>query len=294
MSFKEYFTYNKEQRIGLAALVVLIIIAQVLYYVIDFTPKDLSTSKEQRWLALQSKIDSLKGTTQMEKGYKMYPFNPNFITDFKGYKLGMSVAEINRLLTFRKQGKFANSAREFQQVTKISDSLLAAMSPYFKFPDWVKYKEENPQYGEHKEYKPYQKAIKKIVVQDINQVTKEDLMNIFGIGDAISERILKQRTILGGFVSMDQMNEIWGLSPEVIYELNKNFKIGSTSSIIKIDINNASTKELMKLSYIKYSLAREIITYRSMNGGIKKPEDLTNVKGFPVEKLNIIALYLDF
>lgn len=50
----------------------------------------------------------------------------------------MSVEQIDRLLAYRKQGKFANSPKEFQQVTGISDSLLNAISPYFKFPDWVK------------------------------------------------------------------------------------------------------------------------------------------------------------
>ena len=49
----------------------------------------------------------------------------------------MSLEEIDRLLAFRKTNKFVNSKREFQQVTKVSDSLLNKISPYFKFPDWV-------------------------------------------------------------------------------------------------------------------------------------------------------------
>jgi hypothetical protein len=61
---------------------------------------------------------------------KIYPFNPNFITDFKGYKLGMSVTEIDRLLAFRKTNRYVNSAAEFQQVTQVSDSLLAQIAPF--------------------------------------------------------------------------------------------------------------------------------------------------------------------
>jgi hypothetical protein len=53
----------------------------------------------------------------------LYPFNPNFITDFKGYKLGMSVQEID-LLEYRKGNKYVNSPKEFQAVTQVSDSLL--------------------------------------------------------------------------------------------------------------------------------------------------------------------------
>lgn len=293
MNWKEYFNFNKGERTGLAILIGLIVVLQLGYLLVDFAPKQNVSPQDQQWLAMQAEIDSLRNVTE-DSAYKIYPFNPNFITDFKGYKLGMSVAEIDRLLAFRKTGKFANSAAEFQQVTEISDSLLAKISPYFKFPDWVTNK--NSKYSDYKksEYKPYEKTIKKIIVQDINTATKEDLMKIFGVGDAISERIIKQRTIFGGFISMEQMQDVWGLSPEVIYELNKNFKIGTMPSITKIEINNASTKELMKLPYFRYALAREIVTYRSMNGGINSAEDLIKIKGFPVEKVKIIALYLDF
>jgi DNA uptake protein ComE-like DNA-binding protein len=65
------------------------------------------------------------------------------------------------------------------------------------------------------------------------------------------------------------------------------------SKIKKININKASVKELSQFSFFRYALAKEIVIYRSMNGDIKT-EDLSKIKGFPVEKISIIALYLDF
>jgi DNA uptake protein ComE-like DNA-binding protein len=61
----------------------------------------------------------------------------------------------------------------------------------------------------------------------------------------------------------------------------------------KININSASIKELGQFYYFKYPISKNIVTYRSMNGDIKI-EDLSNIKGFPVDKLKIIALYLEF
>lgn len=290
---KVILSYTKGQRIGLFALVVVIVILQLFFISNGWQTPENRLQKEEDWLKVQEEMDSQKQKVSVPKKYKIYPFNPNFITDFKGYKLGMDTSEIDRLLTFRKLGKFVNSAEEFQQVTKISDSLLQEIAPYFKFPDWVKHKNTYTTYS-RPNYVPFEKKVKKIVVKDINQATKEDFMAVFGIGDAISERIMKQREIFGGFISMEQMEDIWGLSPEVIYELNKNFKVITVPTIVKIDINNASTKELMKLPYFRYALAREIIIYRSMNGGIQSAEDLTKIKGFPVEKVKIIALYLTF
>lgn len=288
-TFKQsILSYSKSQRIGIIFLFALIFICQGIYFFKNFNSVENVPKEKAQWLSYQKDIDSLK---IIKSDFKptIYPFNPNFITDFKGYKLGMSVAEIDRLLAFRKQNKFVNSAEEFQQVTKVSDSLLKAISPYFKFPDWVKNKKS---YTNSFEKKDFTKSEKKISI-DINTASQEDLIKVYGIGEGLSKRILEQKEKLGAFVSMEQMNDIWGLSPEVIENLNKSFHVSSINSIKKININSASIKELSQFPFFKYNLAKEIVTYRTMNGDIKI-EDLTKIKGFPVEKLKIIALYLEF
>ncbi|TDP58384.1 ComEA family DNA-binding protein [Flavobacterium dankookense] len=281
-------SYSKSQRIGIIMLFLLIFICQLIYFFFNFKSVENNVSEKEKWLSYQKEIDSLK---LLKSNYKptIYPFNPNFITDFKGYKLGMSVAEIDRLLAFRKQNKFVNSAKEFQQVTQVSDSLLNAISPYFKFPDWVKNKKN---FSNSFEKKDFSKTEKKIIL-DINLATQEDLMKVYGIGEGLSKRILEQKEKFGAFVSMEQMTDVWGLSPEVIDNLNKSFFVKNTTSLKKIKINSATIKELSQFPYFRYALAKEIVTYRSMNNDIKI-EDLAKIKGFPVEKIKIIALYLEF
>lgn len=286
-----FFKFNSQQRAGIFALLLIIVGMQIAYYTIDVEIAEDNSDEKQQWLSLQSEVDAMK-TEKKNYKPKIYPFNPNFITDFKGYKLGMSTDEIDRLLEFRKTNSYVNSAEEFQAVTKVSDSLLNAISPYFKFPDWVKNKNNSKGFG-NKFDKPFSKK-EKIQIIDINQATQEDLIKVYGIGEGLSERILKQKEILGGFVSMDQMNDIWGLSPEVIEKLNAQFKVGVIPNVKKIKINDASAKELSQFPYFRYPLNKEIITFRSMNGDISKIEDLTKIKGFPVEKIKIIALYLEF
>lgn len=289
-ALKSLLHFSKDQKIGILILLTTIVVLQLSYYFTDFSFSENVSKEEKEWLSLQSSLDTLKNEKK-EIGYKMYPFNPNFITDFKGYKLGMKTEEIDRLLAFRKEGKFANSAEEFQKVTGISDSLLNVISSYFKFPDWVTNKKSN-----YKEYKSNWKEFPKkevLKVLDVNNATKEDFIKIYGIGDAISDRIIAQRETLGGFVSMEQMTEIWGLSQEVVSSLNKYFTINKIPNVKKININNASIKELGQFYYFKFPISKNIVTYRSMNGDLKI-EDLSNIKGFPVDKIKIIALYLEF
>ena len=286
-----FFKFSREQRTGVFLLFSVIIALQLVYFFVDFSFFSKDSPEKEKWLSLQSQIDSLK-KGKLDYVPKIYLFNPNFITDYKGYKLGMSVEEIDRLLAFRKENKYVNSPKEFQAVTKVSDSLLNAISPYFKFPEWVKNKKE------FKDYKKYPSAAfakkEKMVVIDINQATQEDLIKIYGVGEAISNRILKFKENLGGFVSMEQMNDIWGLSPEVIENLNTHFKVAALPKLKKIDINNASIKELSEFPYFKYPISKNIVTFRSMNGDIKNSEDLTKIKGMSIDKTKIIVLYLDF
>ncbi|WP_456314636.1 ComEA family DNA-binding protein [Pseudomonas shirazensis] len=255
-------------------------------------PEKISSKKETEWISLQSEIDSMK-LAKYDAKLQMYLFNPNFISDYKGYKLGLSVEEIDRLMAFRKENKYVNSAADFQKVTKISDSLLSVISPFFKFPNWPqnekKFKEGKKEYFTNTFPKK-----EKIVTLDINEATQEDFMKIHGIGEALSLRILKQKEILGGFISMEQIKDVWGLSPEVIFELNTHFKISTAPNFKKIAINDASLKELAQFPYFRYGLAKQIITYRSMNGNFKNIEDLAKIKDFPVEKAKIISLYLEF
>jgi DNA uptake protein ComE-like DNA-binding protein len=294
MDFKKlagYFKFTKSQRTGILLLFVIIVVLQLVYFFVSIDSVESDSPEKQKWLSVQTEIDSLNQSNKKQLT-KIYPYNPNFITDYKGYKLGMSVEEIDRLLAFRKENKYVNSAREFQDVTKISDSLLNRLAPNFKFPDWVKNKEA---YKKNVSYQ--QRAFvekKKIFLTDINKATQEDLIKIYGIGEVISLRIIRLKESLGEFVSMEQMNDVWGLSPEVIDNLNSHFKVFAFPNIKKVDINNGSVKEIAQFPYFKYALAKQIVTYRSMNGDIRDIEDLAKINGFPVEKLKIIELYLTF
>ena len=290
-SFSAYFSFSKSHRTGLVVLLILIVVLQSIYFFVDFSLPVKVNPEKEKWLAIQTEIDSLKELAKFEAA-RLYPFNPNYISDYKGYKLGMSVQEIDRLIVFRKENKFVNSAQEFQKVTKVSDSLLSKIAPYFKFPDWVNENRKSNSISIYRD--PVFAKSEKLVVLDINTASMNDFIKIYGIGEVIAQRILSFRESLGSFVAMEQLNEVWGLSPEVLVNLNKRFKVKSLVGIKKVNINNASIKELAQFPYFKYALAKQIVIYRSMNGLIVETADLTKIKGMPNDKIKIIALYLDF
>jgi DNA uptake protein ComE-like DNA-binding protein len=282
------FFFTRRQRQGLMLLLLLIVCLQAAIHFADFDSTRPVSLAGRQWLAMARSVDSMQRTHPPPP--KIYPFNPNFITDYKGYRLGMTVPEIDRLFAFRKTGKFVNSASEFQRVTGISDSLLSAISPFFKFPDWVTEKKANASSGLKK--RQWKEA--EIVVADINTADAGALIAIRGIGPALSARILDMRQRLGGFVSMQQMDDVWGLQPEAVGELKRHFDVLKAPSVPKLKVNEASLKELLGFPYFHYPIGKNVLTYRSMHGRISDAGDLLNIEGIPAEKIKIIALYLEF
>lgn len=225
------------------------------------------------------------------------------VSSYCNYRGGvMSTAEIDRLHAFRKAGKFVNSAEDFKQVTNVSDKLLAKLSPYFKFPDWVNKKHEEaaigkpavPGYNNRENYTTSTATESKTTLLDINTALEEDLDKVYGIGPAFAKKILRRRAQLGGYVSMDQMKDFPEFSPEALQGLNKHFAVIGQPAVEKLNINTASLNQLSYFPYFNKNLAKAIITRRSMKGKIIKVEELLDINEFPVDKVKIIALYLEF
>lgn len=289
--------FSKGHYFGIAIMLTLIGLMQLCFYWFNnkSSSDEINLSKEDKnWLQQQNGIDSLKEVTH-ETAAKIYPFNPNFISDYKGYKLGMTVEQIDKLHKLRKQNKYVNSNAEFQKLTGVSSDWMKQYAPYFKFPDWVTNKSSNkyPSDFENK-YQKFEKKETKIVVEDINTANQEELEKVYMIGEKLALKIIAEREKFGGFSDMEQLSFIWGISPEAIEDLNKKFQIKSVGNLNKININELPINELKQFPYFNYTIAKNIVTHRSMNGDFKNIEDLTNVKQFPVEKLKILALYLEF
>ncbi|CAL2082260.1 ComEA family DNA-binding protein [Tenacibaculum sp. 190524A05c] len=286
-NFKSHFWYTKSQRNGILFLIAVIIVLQLIYVFVDFSSNDKEEINSTEIAAFEKEIDSLRKIEIEKRKPKIFPFNPNFITDYKGYQLGMSIEEIDRLHKFRKGNKYVNSAKEFQNVTLVSDSLLNKISPHFKFPDWVSKKKTK-----FSELKSNAKKEMEITTNDINLATQEDFKTINGVGVKLSERIIKYRSKLKGFVFEDQLNEIWGLEDEVVKRILKVFTIQSTPKIDKINVNTATFKEVLSNPYIDYNLCKKIFDYRDEVAELQNISELRNIKDFPQNKYHRIVLYL--
>ncbi|MDO4230296.1 MAG: helix-hairpin-helix domain-containing protein [Capnocytophaga sp.] len=287
MTTKRLSTFTRNQRIGSVLLFFVVIIVQIVYFFIDFSQKK-PLSDSLYITRLNNEIDSLRKIALLPKKDTIYPFNPNFITDYKGFVLGMKPDEIDRLLAFRKENKFVHSAEEFQAVTKVSDSLLAEIAPYFTFPNWA----NNAKIINKKENIPT-KTSKTIAKQDINQATADDLKKIKGIGEVLSQRIVKYREKLQGFTVLAQVSEVYGIEKEVFDAITERFEVQKKPNIIKKNINVLTLNELSQVPYIKGAeQARKIVAFRSEYERIDSFADLLKANILYQEQIEMLQKYL--
>lgn len=283
-----HIAFTNKQRYGIFLLLFLIVVLQSIYVVIVW-PTAPKLINDDALHTYNVEVDSLKQQALKDNKPKLFPFNPNYITDFKGYTLGMSNEEIDKLLAYRRENKWVNSAEDFQKVTGVSDSLLDELSPYFKFPDWVLQTENQSGYKQASTKRNLSFTEK----GDLNTASALQLQQVYGVGEKLSERIVKFRASFdGGFIDDIQLQDVYGLTPETIKQITQRFTVKSPRVVKKINLNTATLNELVTIQHIDYPLAHNIIEERTLREGFSNLDELLKVKNFPVQKIDIIKLYL--
>lgn len=286
-SFKSHFLFDRRKRSGMLLLCALIL--GVLVFKLWYTPKEdivLSDTEKSEVAHFQAQVDSLKQLEIKRRKPKIYPFNPNYITDYRGYTLGMSTEEIDRLHHFRESDNWINSAADFKRVTKVSDSLLNAISPYFKFPEWVTNPKPKKQYTPKKKWKTYDQKGK------LNSITLSHLMSLEGMQEEDAQKILRHQSKLGGYLVDQQIYDVYGVATKLKREVLNHYTVKDKPTVTLINVNTATASDLSTIPLLNFDLAKEIVDYRILREGIKSLEELRNLDGMTDYKFERIRLYL--
>jgi competence protein ComEA len=127
---------------------------------------------------------------------------------------------------------------------------------------------------------------------NINNADTTQLKQIRGIGSKLSARIVKYRDRLGGFYSLEQLREVYGLQPEVIDSLNKYTFVAKAHTPARINLNTATIDELRTHPYMTSNLARAIVAYREQHGRFESVEELKQIKIIKPEQYEKLKPYL--
>jgi len=298
-NIKDYFNFNKGERIGILTVIVIIILVLSYPYLIKVTLRD----NNDEFLRFAKEIDlferSLKNAAdsanearrldfqQMDRSVaenklNPFPFNPNLLPSEQWSKMGLKDWQIKVIKKYEAKGGKFYKKEDFKRMFCISPSEYEILEPYISIPE---------QKNEYADRKPEIKEIKKKVLVDLNTADSVTLLTLYGIGPSFAKRIVKYRNLLGGFYAKAQLLEVYGFDQDRLDKIDANCVVGS-DGIKKINVNTVKTEELKKHPYFDYYTAKAIVDQRII---LKKYTSLEQIKAIPLihdEMFTKIKYYL--
>jgi len=208
-----------------------------------------------------------------------HPFDPNVISEEALIDLGLNQSVASCIASYRSKGGRFRTREDVLKIYRMDTTWYKKAKPWMQI--------ESPR--EHAS--PLVTSKKAIVREDINTADTLQLQDVYGIGPALSRRIVKFRDRLGGFHSLSQLNEVYGLDSLVVGRVARQFEVKAGYEPRKINLLAATLEELATHPYINRRQAQAIIAYR-LQHGIDSLGQLRNLPQLDDPWFDKIAPYL--
>lgn len=265
--WNNYFGFNKQQRNGLLILCLISFTLVIVRLVYPYFIKP-DTIVIKNLPLIERKLDSAyyesqkiasNTFTEDTVAITLFNFDPNTVLYHQLLQLGFKDKIAKTVLKFRTKGFIFKQKADLKKVYGITDALYLKLEPYI-----IIYDKNNPQKPENeKNGSVTNTTIKhqpKLVIE-LNSADSSALVNISGIGPAYAKRILKYRSLLGGYTKIEQLKEVYGFTDE-LYEKIKPFVSVNSTLIKKIDLNKDDFKTINKHPYLSYELTKTLFDWR--------------------------------
>ena len=311
----DYLTFTRRDRIAVIVILILIVAVFLLPKVIPKTSQKPQTMQpDTAWIAAMKRLEVKTNENEMNPGAsenddnnsyqydkrighynagskgELFYFDPNNLSADDWKKLGLRDKTINTIRNFLSKGGKFKKPEDLKKIYGLLPDEYDRIAAYIRIAD------NNILPPDEQEFRPTANNNSSnnkpgYTVIDINTADTTDFIALPGIGSKLASRIVNFRDKLGGFYSINQLAEIYGLPDSTFQRIRKYLKL-ENDVLKKININTATADELKAHPYIRYSLANPIIAYRNEHGPFSKIEDLKKVMAVSEDVYKKILPYL--
>lgn len=314
--FKDFFYFSRGERRGILVLVAGIVFIVLLGYIYPYwrERQPFPTEAAERQAVATAEYEAFMASVQQQEqrrerkfpAYSKYskkeatvatlaPFNPNTADSITLCKLGLPGWMAKNILHYRSRGGKFRKAEDFRKIYGLTEEQYGTLLPYIYIAP------EDTARMTTRLYNPPSAADSTLMpetivykypagtIVDLNLADTTELKRIPGIGSGIARLIAGYRQRLGGFYSIEQLQEI-----NLDYrQLLPWFRIDSTA-IRPINLNRAGIERLRNHPYINFYQAKAFVEYRKKKGALRNLKPFSLYEEFTEADLERIGHYVCF
>lgn len=217
-----------------------------------------------------------------------FPFDPNTADSTQLLRLGLQPWQVRSIYRYRARGGVFRSKRDFAQLYGLTKKDYLRLEPYIRISD--DYQPASTLFSkEERDTLRYPAKLKDGDHVVLNTADTTQLMKVPGIGSYYAKEIIRHGKWIGGYVSVDQLDEIEGFPPTA-----KKYFVVSHPTPQRLNINKLTLQQLRRHPYINYYQAKAIVDYRRLYGDIKSLQDLRFSKDFPEDAIQRLEPYVEY
>jgi len=312
---RDYFVFSQKERRAVIVLGALAILFALLPALFPFLVKDeielvVDTATQQQLARLKVMPEAREYRKDEEQSDQLYEpkypnfkkkessiiagelfyFNPNTASAEDFQRLGLREKTIQTILNYRNKGGRFYKADDLERIYGLRHEEFERLFPYVQIETKTTVPKETAGFTSTSTSKSENKETENFVI-DINSTDTTEWKKLKGIGSKLSQRIVNFRSKLGGFVTVDQVAETFGLPDSTFQKIKPQLQFSETG-IKKINLNTATIDDLKGHPYIKYALANAIVQYRAEHGNFKAVAELQKLGAIDEVLFKKIAPYL--
>lgn len=292
-TWKEYFIFSKKQRIATTVLLLLMLLNVVV--ICFYNP--YATAPDIQFTALEEALPTTEANaantgvnttdTAVANTPQLFVFDPNTIDEAGLRRLGLRDKTISTIVNYRNKGGHFRRPEDLKKIYGLNAAEAERLMPFVQIaaaPAGF----TNAYNNKHTYVKPE--------IIDINKATVEQWKALPAIGDALSNRIVKYRDRIGGFKSIEQVKETYGITDSTFQVIKPYLMLSAAVTPAghsgKININTATAAQLKSNTNISAAVAEAIIIYRGQHGNYTSVADIKKIVFINDEMYNKVAPYL--
>ena len=319
---REFFYLQKSDRkVILTLLLVIVVALTVIFFAGGESDGEDSKELKSGDHAYHSEKILTDSPLDTPKKAELFPFDPNTADSTQLLRLGLQSWQVRNIYKYRAAGGVYRQKTDFARLYGLTVKQYRELEPYIRISDdylpastllkqerrtsqgsfsqnrgnWTRNQRDRSRDSVRQNHGPvplipqYSPKLRPGETVVLNTADTTALKTIPGIGPYYARKIVQYGQRLGGYVNVDQLDEIEDFPSEA-----KSFLVVCDAHPQKLNLNKLSLNELKRHPYITFFMARAITDYRRLHGPLHSLSDLRLSRDFPQEVIERLEPYVEF